>query len=147
MLRRFQIPYLQKEGYVNLRCAWVLGCPSEIKPLEQAGKHRENVHAGENFKIGFEALFPGKEVPETIGASCCAQFGVTREKILEKSKEEYEHYRDWILKTDLGDAISGRIMEYSWHGAYCSIFQLIIARTYACAKSELPFLISFVAFR
>jgi hypothetical protein len=50
-----------------------------------------------------------------VGVSCCAQFAATREKIRERTKEQYEKYRDWIMETDLGDAISGRVFEYSWH--------------------------------
>jgi len=115
MLRHFQLPYLEKEGYVNIRCAWSLGCPNEIKPLAEAGEHREAVHAGGQYKKAFESLFPGEKVPDAVGVSCCAQFAATRDKIRERSKEQYEKYRDWILGTELGDAISGRVFEYSWH--------------------------------
>lgn len=60
-------------------------------------------------------LFPGQPVPQEIGVSCCAQFSVTREKVLERPKSDYEHYRQWLLRTPLKDALSGRVMEYSWH--------------------------------
>lgn len=115
MLRHFQLPFLEKEGYVNIRCAWSLGCPSEIKPLAEEGEHREAVHAGGDYKKAFEKLFPGKEVPAAVGVSCCAQFAATRDKIRERKKEEYERYRQWIMDTHLDDAISGRVFEYSWH--------------------------------
>ncbi|EAT82159.1 hypothetical protein HBH56_106600 [Parastagonospora nodorum] len=115
MLRRFQLPYLEKQGYVNIRCAWSLGCPAEIKPFEEEGEHREAVHAGGDYKQAFEHLFPGTKVPETVGVSCCAQFAATREKIRERKKSEYVKYRQWIMDTDLKDSISGRVMEYSWH--------------------------------
>jgi hypothetical protein len=88
MLRRFQLPYLQKEGYVNIRCAWLLGCPDEIKPLEEEGEHREAVHAGGDYKQAFQHLFPGKKVPREVGVSCCAQFAATKEKIRERKKSE-----------------------------------------------------------
>ncbi|KAF2181981.1 hypothetical protein K469DRAFT_587523 [Zopfia rhizophila CBS 207.26] len=115
MLRHFQIPYLEEEGYVNIRCAWSLGCPSEIRPLAEEGEHRAAVHAGGDYKKAFEKLFPGKPVPKYVGVSCCAQFAATREKILERPKSNYVYYREWLLSTDLDDAISGRILEYSWH--------------------------------
>ncbi|KAF2269876.1 hypothetical protein CC78DRAFT_529042 [Lojkania enalia] len=114
MLRHFQIPYLEKEGYVNIRCAWSLGCPSEIKPLAEEGEHRAAVHAGGDYKKGFEALFPGLEVPKVVGVSCCAQFAATREKIRARPKSDYIRYRDWLLLTDLDDDHSGRVLEYSW---------------------------------
>ncbi|OCK80577.1 hypothetical protein K432DRAFT_392938 [Lepidopterella palustris CBS 459.81] len=115
MLRHFQLPYLEKEGYVNIRCAWSLGCPAEIKPLEEEGEHRAQVHAGGDYKQAFEVLFPGIEVPKFVGVSCCAQFAATRDKIRERPRKDYESYREWLLNTTLADSISGRILEYSWH--------------------------------
>ncbi|KAF2456483.1 hypothetical protein BDY21DRAFT_287988 [Lineolata rhizophorae] len=137
-LKNFQIPYLEKEGYVNLRCVWVLGCPSEIKPIQEAGHHREQVHAGDVYAEAFGELFPGKPVPDVVGVSCCAQFAASRAKILERPKSDYEHYRNWLLNSPLEDAISGRILEYSWHmifgkepvycpraeDCYCNVFGL-----------------------
>lgn len=93
----------------------MLGCPTEIRPLEEAGEHRAAVHAGGAYKQAFELLFPGKAVPEKVGVSCCAQFAATKEKIQERPKKDYEHYRDWLLNTTLDDSISGRIFEYTWH--------------------------------
>jgi hypothetical protein len=119
MLRHFQIPYLEQEGYVNIRCAWLLGCPSEIKPLDEEGEHREAVHAGGDYKQAFQHLFPGEKVPRNVGVSCCAQFAATKEKIRERKKSDYEHYRNWIIDTQLGDSISGRVFEYSWHSMSC----------------------------
>ncbi|CEN60628.1 hypothetical protein ASPCAL03064 [Aspergillus calidoustus] len=113
MLRNFQLPYLEKQGYVNIRCVWLLGCPGEVHPLTDV--HHENIHVGEYFKYGFMELFPGTELPETVGVSCCAQFGVTRWKIRERPKSDYLRYRKWLSETDLTDDLSGRIMEYSWH--------------------------------
>jgi hypothetical protein len=113
MIRNFQIPYLEQQGYVNLRCVWVLGCPEEIHPLTDV--HRDDVHAGEYFKTGFMQLFPGVKIPEAVGTSCCAQFSLTRWKVQERPKSDYERYRKWLLETPLEDDLSGRIMEYSWH--------------------------------
>lgn len=113
MINRFQTPYLEEVGYVNLRCAWVLGCPEEIHPLTDNDVGA--VHAGAYYMNGFQALFPGAEVPDAIGVSCCAQFGVAKWKILERPKSDYQRYKKWLLDTELDDAMSGRIMEYSWH--------------------------------
>jgi hypothetical protein len=114
MIKRFQLPYLDLIGYVNLRCAWVLGCPDEIHPMTDTNSD-DTVHAGPYYFNGFKELFPGANVPETVAVSCCAQFGVARWKIRERPKSDYERYKQWLLKTDLDDAMSGRIMEYSWH--------------------------------
>lgn len=116
LLQNFRIPYLQEKGYLNLRCVWVLGCPAEIHPLADAvNPAQTQAHAGHHYKQAFTELFPGREVPEVVGVSCCAQFAVTREKILEQPLEYYERIRDWIFGTQLEDSISGRIIEYSWH--------------------------------
>lgn len=63
-------------------------------------------------------LFPGVEVPDEVGVSCCAQFGVTRSKIHERPKSDYERFRKWLAETPLKDELSGRIMEYSWHSTF-----------------------------
>lgn len=113
MIQNVQLPYIQKQGYVNLRCVWTLGCPVEIHPLTDT--HRDDVHAGEYFLRGFQELFPDMAVPREVGVSCCAQFGVSRDKVLERPKSDYEHFRNWLVDTKLSDDLSGRIMEYSWH--------------------------------
>lgn len=143
MLRHFQLPYLEKEGYVNIRCAWMLGCPSEIKPLAEEGEHREAVHAGGEYKKAFEHLFPGQQVPDVVGVSCCAQFAATKEKIWERKREDYEKYRKWIMETDLGDAISGRVFEYSWHSKCSHAACLVeLAHEAPLRKRSIAFLVT-----
>lgn len=117
LLQKFKIERLKNQGYVNLRCAWVLGCPVEIRPKVDAtpGKEGEPVHAKHVYKAAFEELFPGVEVPDAIGVNCCSQFGVRRETIKQRPKSEYIRYREWLKKSPLGDALSGRVLEYSWH--------------------------------
>lgn len=117
VLRNFQLPYLADQGYVNLRCAWQLGCPNEIKPWENDPREKQQQgHAGNSYYHAFQEIFgPEREVPKEVGVSCCAQFALTRDKVREIKKEEYVRLRDWLAKTPLTDAISGRVMEYSWH--------------------------------
>lgn len=149
MLRHFQLSYLEKEGYVNIRCAWALGCPNEIKPFKEEGENRAAIHAGGSYKQSFELLFPELKVPEKVGVSCCAQFAATKEKIRERKKEDYLRYREWLLKTELDDDISGRILEYSWHGKCGDLILLVRARFKArwaqilrslIPHSEIPYL-------
>lgn len=128
MLSRLQLPFVKAQGYVNLRCVWTLGCPAEIRPLKEfvalsrEGEEKsEEARAGAFYKLAFEELFPGVSVPEVIGASCCAQFAVTADKIRERPKSDYENYRRWLLGTTLPDDISGRILEYSWHSMNSSL--------------------------
>jgi hypothetical protein len=128
MLSRLQVPFVKAQGYVNLRCVWTLGCPAEIRPLKESiapssgdAEVSEEARAGAFYKPAFEELFPGVPVPEVIGASCCAQFAVTADKVRERPKSDYENYRRWLLETKLPDDISGRILEYSWHSMNFSL--------------------------
>lgn len=66
----------------------------------------------------FLELFPGAEVPEVVGAPCCSQFAVSREKVHELEQEEYVRLRQWLIESDLESGVSGRILEYSWHSMF-----------------------------
>jgi Protein of unknown function (DUF3431) len=115
VLSRVQIPYIMEQGYVNLRCVWILGCPDEVHVNAPRPEHQSET----NFREGFLELFPEKaarnEIPEIVGASCCAQFALAAWKVRELPRSEYIRIRKWLTETSLPDDISGRIMEYSWH--------------------------------
>jgi len=117
-LRNLQFGHLEEVGYVNLRCVWVIGCPYEIHPFRDDGHHDEEsevLSAKGAYKQAFEVLLPGVPVPELVAVSCCSQFAVTRQKIQTRPRSDYEHYRDWLLETPLGDDVSGRVLEFLWH--------------------------------
>ncbi|GAW23227.1 hypothetical protein ANO14919_127780 [Xylariales sp. No.14919] len=140
-LRNFQLPYLRAAGYVNLRCVWVIGCPGEIRPAQDAAQKdsAEKIQAKHIYKEAFEELLPEiSEVPEVVAVSCCSQFGVTREVIRSRPKADYIRYREWLLATPLDDALNGRVFEFAWHiifgkeavhcpsasACYCNVFGL-----------------------
>ena len=54
-------------------------------------------------------------VPEQVGSACCAQFAVSKERVLQRPKKDYEKFRQWVTETEKSDAKSGRIMEFLWH--------------------------------
>ena len=60
-------------------------------------------------------LFPNEKVPQFIAVTCCAQFAVSKERVLARPKPDYTRIRDWLLQTDLPDLKSGGVMEYLWH--------------------------------
>lgn len=108
-----------------MRCSWTIGCPTEIRPekkitkLEaalEADNERANTEA--SYSYAFKQLFPGQEVPDAVGNHCGAQFALARWKVLERPKEDYIRYRDWLYNTPLKDSVSGRILEYSWHSKH-----------------------------
>lgn len=126
MLSRVQIPYLHQKGYTNLRCAWHWGCPAEIRPFEHGDDPAPTDPAAfilqdvkpYFYKHAFEAMFPGEPVPEVVGTGCCAQFAVSAERIRQRSIGDYQRVRRWIIRTELPDNVSGRIMEYIWHSMF-----------------------------
>ena len=112
LLQSLQIPYVLSTGYVNLRCAWTLGCPSEIQ------LHRvidEKLPSESAYPRAFQQLFPNQPLPDVVGVGCCAQFAVTRTQVHLRPLGDYERYREWLLHTELDDETSGRVMEYMWH--------------------------------
>ena len=55
------------------------------------------------------------QIPQRVGAACCAQFAVSRDQVLKRPREDYVKFRDWVTQTDKDNASSGRVMEFLWH--------------------------------
>ncbi|KAL6715520.1 hypothetical protein ACLMJK_006481 [Lecanora helva] len=102
-LTSLRVSFVQDKGYANLRCNWNPGCRK---------KHRKNEHV--TSKI-WQEIFGHGDAPSEVGAACCPQFAVSRSRVLERPLRDYEHFRQWILDTDLTDAKSGRVFEFLWH--------------------------------
>lgn len=51
-------------------------------------------------------------IPEQVGSACCAQFAVSRKRVRQRLKEDYEGFRTWVVETEKSDAMSGRVMEF-----------------------------------
>lgn len=107
ILRALQLPHLAARGYVNLRCVWLVGCPT----VHAAAAATADVV----FAAAFAVLFPAVPVPDVVAVSCCAQFALTRDAALARPRADYVRYREWLRQTPLSDALSGRVLEYSWH--------------------------------
>ena len=126
-LRALQIPFVQSNGYVNLRCNWNPGC----KEAHRYNKHVtaevwQSVFEGTSTSISSRnasssssspPASQGKNLsaPAQVGAACCAQFAVSRERALQRPLSDYERFRQWIIDTEKSDAQSGRAMEFLWH--------------------------------
>ena len=109
-LQALRLPYVQEQGYVNLRCNPNPGCPHEFKMGENRDISDDIIRDSWRHLFGEDAQVPG-----TIGAACCSQFAASKDRIRERSEEDYRRMRSWLLETSLDDHISGRIMEYVWH--------------------------------
>lgn len=100
-----------REGYMNMRCHWSEGCPSHLHPLstEPDFHHIQGLMAQQ-----WPLIFPRDPIPDTLAQPCCAQFAVSKERILSIPLATYLAYRDWLLRTPLTDYYSGRLWEYLW---------------------------------
>ena len=113
MVSRLRGSYVVQNGYTNLQCGWAKSCPSWLNssdPWPRMEK-QEQVYLSRVWK----ELFPGEDVPATLGAPCCAQYAVSKERIRAVPLARFVFVRDWLLKTPLTDYISGRLWEYLWH--------------------------------
>ena len=119
-LRALQIPFVQSNGYVNLRCNWNPGC----KEAHRFNKHitpevwRDvftGTSTGASFSNTSSSQLKSNEVPTQVGAACCAQFAVARSRVLQRPLTDYKRFRQWLLDTEKNDAKSGRVMEFLWH--------------------------------
>lgn len=120
-LRTLKLSYVRANGYVNLRCNWNPGC-------EEA--HRFNKHITPKI---WHDVFVGTSTfrtpmtnasfsedsqtstPAQVGAACCAQFAVSRDRVRQRPLRDYQQFRQWVVDTEMSDAQSGRVMEFLWH--------------------------------
>ena len=112
MVRRLKSDYVIRKGYVNLRCHWSPGCPEWLHP----GNLQESLEKQEEVVLSrcWSELFPSDPLPAALGQACCAQFALSKERVLSIPLSRFIFYRDWIARTTLSDYVSGRIWEYSW---------------------------------
>ncbi|GIZ39372.1 hypothetical protein CKM354_000275800 [Cercospora kikuchii] len=112
MVRHLSPERVTREGYMNLRCHWDPGCPVWLHP----GATKDNYDKPEENLLAdcWSELFPMDPVPKVLAQPCCAQFAVSRERILETPKMRYVVMRDWLIRTELTDYLSGRIFEHIW---------------------------------
>ena len=112
MIKRLSSERVLRNGYMNMRCHWMPGCPEWIHPGE-VEPDKEKLEQSMIAEAWAE-LFPGKSIPQVLAQPCCSQFALSRDRILSIPKETYEHYRRWLLRSPIRDTMSGRIFEYIW---------------------------------
>lgn len=118
MLRRLSSERVIREGYMNLRCYWDPGCPDRLYPSKS---NRFNLKREElALAAAWAELFTDDPIPEVIGAPCCAQFAVARERIQSIPRANFVKYRNWLMRTPETDWISGRVFEYLWHKIFAN---------------------------
>ncbi|MCJ1362050.1 hypothetical protein MMC16_001152 [Acarospora aff. strigata] len=115
-LENLQLPFIQQNGYVNLRCNWAPGCKKApgtnqhiTRQVWQEVFNETSTSSSNNSQTVLDSSDP------TIAVACCAQFAVSRERIRKRPVEDYVKIREWVVHTELSDRKSGRVMEYLWH--------------------------------
>ncbi|KAI5242335.1 hypothetical protein E4T43_04815 [Aureobasidium subglaciale] len=112
-LNSLNTKFVQKNGYANLRCLPNPGCPDEVWPFRDPVDKTKTTEVA--FAAAWKDIFGDDDVPEVIGVACCAQFAVSRDQILKRTKGEYVRMHRWLMATELDDQTSGRVFEYLWH--------------------------------
>ncbi|KAF2087456.1 hypothetical protein K490DRAFT_42281 [Saccharata proteae CBS 121410] len=112
-IKSLNIDFVQRNGYANLRCIFIPGCPDEVQPFREPRDETRTIET--NMPAAWFDLFNTTDVPSVIATPCCAQFAVSRDQVLKRPWEDYKKYHTWLLDTSLDDDTSGRIFEYLWH--------------------------------
>jgi hypothetical protein len=118
--------HVTRVGYFNLRCHHEPGCPDWLhldRPDSELDTHRKMEERAFSLDVWRE-LHPNVPSPKAISQPCCAQFAVSKSRILAVPRAEYIRYRDWILSTRLTDTFSGRVLEYSWQFLFAGVPEL-----------------------
>lgn len=123
------------QGYHNMRCDWSAGTCGHVLPQGSMENKMQAKVSPWDLRTVADALIPGafaellgsdlNDVHEqvTLGrddilrSQCCAQFVVSRESILQHTRQEYIALRQWLLDGTApnDDRVSGRILSYLWH--------------------------------
>lgn len=132
---------LYSAGYHNLRCDWSASTCSPSYGPPQASLETSmratlepwNARAASDTALprALALLFGGSDDDpvqagarlllgrsDALRAQCCAQFVVSRERVLQHSRQEYISLRQWLLDDGIAprdDRIAGRILSYIWH--------------------------------
>jgi hypothetical protein len=115
-ISRLNPAHVLRQGYFNARCHHDPGCPDWIhldRPEAEWDLIKKKEEQYFTSKVWRE-LHPSDAFPKALSQPCCAQFAVSGERIRARPKAEYEHYREWLIRTPIVDEFSGRIMEYNW---------------------------------
>jgi hypothetical protein len=116
VLKSLRFQHINATGFVNLRCSWFPGCPTGVNPLDPSEQDIRNKDTRAYFAEIYMELFdvPREKVPRHIGNACCAQFAVTKARILQRPKSDYERMLRWADNSHEGDFGIGWVFEKLW---------------------------------
>lgn len=119
-LQNLRLKAVDALGYVNLRCEHTPGCPTHLHPHSPTQTEIENKDTRAYVAQIYMDLFAVDlhEVPEHLGGICCAQFAVSRDRIWQRPKSDYERMLWWVGHTsaEVTDSFGvGWVFEALWH--------------------------------
>ncbi|KEF62687.1 uncharacterized protein A1O9_00660 [Exophiala aquamarina CBS 119918] len=118
--------HVTRQGYFNSRCHLDPGCPDWLH-VDRPKWRWDLIHKPEEPKLTSQLFHDlhgtDTPIPAAISQPCCAQFAVSRDRIIQRPRDFYVRYRDWILSTELDDKDSGRLLEYSWQYIFTGNFE------------------------
>ncbi|KAF2768845.1 hypothetical protein EJ03DRAFT_343742 [Teratosphaeria nubilosa] len=118
MLQGLRLDTVMDRGYANLRCTPNPGCPDEIQPYRDPPdpeKLPEQIYPAVYAHFFGLPISEVREKIEVVATTCCAQFAVSKQQILQRPKSEYERFRRYVEETGYDDDTIGRVLEYMWH--------------------------------
>lgn len=123
MISSLSSPRVIREGYMNMRCHLMPGCPGNLHPQNPA--QDDSLNYPETLIIGqaWSELFPGEPLPAILSQPCCAQFALSRDRIRALPRKQYIFFRDWLLNTELSDKLAGRVWEYVWQFVFAGVHE------------------------
>ncbi|KAL4986593.1 hypothetical protein BDW68DRAFT_162901 [Aspergillus falconensis] len=117
-LRNLRLEAVDAMGYVNLRCQHDPGCPTSVHPWSPTQIDIEKNDIRAFFPEVYQTIFDvsAEQVPEHIGNVCCGQFAVSRERIQQRPRRDYERMLKWAAETERTDSFGvGWVYEKIWH--------------------------------
>jgi hypothetical protein len=106
--------HVVRQGYFNSRCHLDPGCPNWLH-VDRPQWRWDLKHKPEEPKLTSQLFHElhGADVsiPTAISQPCCAQFAVSRDRIIQRPRDFYVHYRVWILRPDQDVKDSARLLE------------------------------------
>lgn len=110
-IRALNLTALDEENYISFRCGNQQGC--EKQPYLDT----QHVNwSGEAGLCHFWKTITGERCPRYVGYKCCAQFAVTRQAVLARSKAQWTKARAPLMGPDPVDNwLTGMLYEKVWH--------------------------------
>ncbi|KAJ5084457.1 hypothetical protein NUU61_009036 [Penicillium alfredii] len=120
VLKSLRLEAVDAKGYVNLRCEFEPGCPTSIHPHNPTPHDIETKDTRAYVSQIYMDLFavPLQQVPDHLGAICCAQFAVSRDRIRQRPKSDYQRMLNWVdgPSAEIVDSFGvGWVFESLWH--------------------------------